>query len=164
MILPPPLVWHLRRADRLDAERCTALAFAAKAHWGYPASWLEAWAPQLTILPAYIDQHRVTVACDARDILGVCAIEDHQDHWMLEHVWIAPPFQRHGIGRALVLDALDAARRLSPMPVCLLADPFAQEFYARLGARMTGWVAAPMDGDPSRRLSHMEFSIPTRRM
>jgi predicted N-acetyltransferase YhbS len=111
----------------------------------------------------YIDQHRMTVACTASDIVGACAIEDHEDHWMLEHVWVSPLVHRQGVGRFLVLDALRAARRVRATPVRLLADPFAQDFYSRLGARVTGWVPAPMEGDPWRRLPHMEFSIPTRR-
>jgi hypothetical protein len=62
------------------------------------------------------------------------------------------------VGRLLVLDALDATLRRPVAPIRLLSDPYAQDFYARLGARVTGWLAAPMDGDPERRLVRMEFS------
>ena len=155
---PPSLHCELRRAIRSEAETLTELARVSKASWGYPASWMEAWTPQLTISPEYIELHRVTVACVARDIVGMCAIEDHSDHWMLEHVWVSPRAHRRGVGSLLVLDALDTTHRRSAAPVRLLADSFAQDFYARLGARVTGWIAAPMDGDPGRRLVRMEFS------
>ncbi|HLB09681.1 MAG TPA: GNAT family N-acetyltransferase [Gemmatimonadaceae bacterium] len=154
---PPFLHWVLRRATRSDAETLTALARMSKASWGYPISWMDAWAPELTITPGYLELHRVTVACGARDIVGMCAIEDHDDHWMLEHVWVSPRVYRRGVGRILVLDALNAAHRRAAVPVRLLADPFAQDFYAHLGAQVTGWTAAPMDGDPGRRLLRMEF-------
>jgi ribosomal protein S18 acetylase RimI-like enzyme len=157
------LGWYLRRAARSDAGALSALAREAKASWGYPKSWIDAWAAELTVSADYIDQHRVTVACSAGAILGMCALEDHEDHWNLEHVWVAPAAQRRGVGRFLVLDAVGAARRVRSDPVRVAADPFAQDFYSRLGARVTGWVAAPTDGDPSRRLPHMEFSIPRRR-
>jgi N-acetylglutamate synthase-like GNAT family acetyltransferase len=154
---PPRLVWYLRRATRSDAGALTALAHEAKASWGYPKSWIDAWSAQLTVTADYIDHHRVTVACRAYDILGMCAIEDHEDHWMLEHVWVSPMAQRRGVGRFLVVDAASAAQRVHAAPVRLLADPFAQDFYGRLGARVTGWVAAPMDGDPGRQLPLMEL-------
>ncbi len=137
----------------------TRLARAAKAHWGYPASWLETWASQLTLTGQYIDQHRVTVAHDDRNILGMCALEDHGDHWMLEHVWIEPSFHRRGVGRDLVRDALDAARRLGAVPVRLVSDPAARGFYERLGARLVGEEPAPMEGDPERTLPRMEFDV-----
>jgi GNAT superfamily N-acetyltransferase len=156
------LGWYLRRAARSDAGALTALAREAKASWGYPKAWIDTWAEELTVSADYIDQHRVTVACTANDIIGACAIEDHRDHWMLEHVWVSPFVHRQGVGRFLVLDAVGAARRVRSTPIRLLADPFARDFYSRLGARVIGSVAAPMDGDPARRLPHMEFSIPTR--
>jgi len=77
----------------------TALARMSKASWGYPISWMDAWAPELTITPGYLELHRVTVACGARDIVGMCAIEDHDDHWMLEHVWVSPRVYRRGVRR-----------------------------------------------------------------
>jgi GNAT superfamily N-acetyltransferase len=154
----PSLECELRRAIPSEAETLTELARVSKASWGYPASWMDAWTPQLTISPEYIELHRVTVASVARDIIGMCAIEDHNDHWMLEHVWVSPRAHRRGVGRLLVLDALDASLQRPVAPVRLLADPFAQEFYARLGARVTGWLEAPMDGEPGRRLVRMEFS------
>ena len=52
----------LRPAIPDDAERLTALAREAKAHWGYPAAWLEVWRDALTITPDYIETHTVLVA------------------------------------------------------------------------------------------------------
>jgi hypothetical protein len=40
--------------------------------------------------------------------------------------------------------------------IVIEADPFAASF-ARMGARQTGTVAAPMDGDPDRRLPVFEI-------
>ncbi len=151
--------WRIRRASSSEARRLTRLAHEAKAHWGYPASWLETWVPQLTITPDYIDQHRVTIAYDNEEIVGMCALEDHADHWMLEHVWVEPLFQRRGVGRGLVGDALDTARRLRAVPVRLVADPHARGFYERLGARLLREEAAPMEGDPGRTVPHMEFDV-----
>ena len=148
---------ELRRATPLESGTLTKLARVSKASWGYPATWMDAWEAQLTISTEYVELHRVTVACGALGIIGMCALEDHEDHWMLEHVWVSPRAHRRGVGRLLVLDALDATRRRPVAPVRLFADPFAQDFYARLGARVIGWLAAPMHGDSGRRLVRMEF-------
>jgi hypothetical protein len=43
--------------------------------------------------------------------------------------------------------------------VVIEADPFAAGFYARMGARQTGTVAAPVEGDSSRRLPVFEVEV-----
>src|SRR5438128_97160 len=42
------------RARSTDAAKLSAIARAAKAHWGYPAHWLERWCEQLTITAEFI--------------------------------------------------------------------------------------------------------------
>lgn len=116
-----------------------------------------AWTAELTIGPDYIGRHRVRVAQAAHDVVGMCALEDHATHWMLEHVWIEPAWHGRGVGRALVRDALDAARRTRRAVVRLVADPSAAGFYARLGARHVGDRRAPMEGAADRVLPIMEF-------
>jgi GNAT superfamily N-acetyltransferase len=121
----------------MDAEATTALAHEAKASWGYPKAWIDAWAAQLTVSADYIDQHRVAVAFTPSDIVCVCAIEDHGDHLMLEYVWVSSLVHRRGVGRYLVLDAVRAAHRAHTIPVRLIADPFALDFCIGLDARVT---------------------------
>ena len=57
----------------------TDLAHRAKAHWGYPASWMREWDPQLTIIPGYLEMHDVWVAERDGAIVGMCALEDRGD-------------------------------------------------------------------------------------
>lgn len=147
----------IRPATGDDADALTDLAHRAKAHWGYPASWMREWDPQLTIIPGYLDMHDVWVAEHDGAILGMCALEDRGTRWSLEHVWVEPTAHGGGIGRALVTRALDEARRRHPGIVELLADPFASGFYERLGARHAGDVAAPMPGARGRTLPRYEF-------
>ena len=147
----------IRPATGDDADALTDLAHRAKAHWGYPASWMREWDPHLTIIPDYLDMHDVWVAEHDGAILGMCALEDRGTRWSLEHVWVEPTAHGGGIGRALVTRALDEARRRHPGIVELLADPFASGFYERLGARHAGDVAAPMPGARGRTLPRYEF-------
>jgi GNAT superfamily N-acetyltransferase len=141
-----------------DAAALTVLARTAKASWGYADSCLDAWSAELTITSEYIERHRVMVANAGSDVAGMCALEHLGDHWMLEHVWVAPAFQHRGLGSALVGDAIAAARAHSEGVIRVLSDPHAQVFYETLGARVIGWMPAPIEGDAERRLPMMEFS------
>ena len=149
----------IRRARSEDADALSDLAHRAKAHWGYPAAWMREWDAQLTIIPGYLDLHDVFVAEKDGTIVGMCALEDRHDRWHLEHVWVEPSEHGHGVGRALVLHALDEARRRHEGNVELLADPYASGFYERLGARRAGDVPAPMPGARDRTLPKYEFVL-----
>ena len=149
----------IRPATAADSPRLTELARRAKASSGYPAEWLRIWNDELTLPVEYLAEHDTFVAEVGGEIAGVCVLEDHGTSWMLEHMWIDPGLQRGGIGRALVTAALARASARRPGPVKLIADPFAESFYARLGARRIDDVPAPMPGAPERVLPLMEFVV-----
>ena len=149
----------IRRATGDDADAMSDLAHRAKAHWGYPVSWMREWDAQLTIIPGYIEMHDVWVAEIDGTIVGMCALEDRRTRWNLEHVWVDPSAHRAGIGRALVTAALDDARARRGGIVELLSDPYATGFYERLGARRAGEVPAPMPGARDRTLPLYEFDL-----
>lgn len=148
---------HFRNAMPADAAALSTLAQIAKAHWGYPAAWLAAWEDDLTFTNDYLAAHRVLVAERNGQIVGVCAIEDHETHWALGHLWVAPAQHGQGIGTQLVQRALAVAAARPARPVCVVSDPNAAKFYERLGGARTGTVAAPMPGAPDRTLPTYEF-------
>ena len=148
----------IRRAMAEDADALSDLAHRAKAHWGYPASWMRKWDAQLTILPGYLELHDVWVADADGAIIGMCALEDQLDRWHMEHVWVDPSHHGQGIGRALVMTAVDEARRRHSGVIELLSDPFAWGFYEKLGARKAGDVPAPMPGAKNRTLPKYRFA------
>ncbi|HEX2092460.1 MAG TPA: GNAT family N-acetyltransferase, partial [Longimicrobiaceae bacterium] len=129
---------RIRRAVPDDAARLSEIARAAKARWGYPPEWLDAWREELTLRPEYLAEHRVLAAEAADGPVGVCALEDHADHWRLEHAWVDPAHQGRGIGQALVREALEIVRTIRPGKVRVVSDPHAAGFYLGLGARPAG--------------------------
>jgi ribosomal protein S18 acetylase RimI-like enzyme len=153
----------IRPARAVDAPRLSGLAFAAKASWGYPPEWLEQWRSDLTVTPEYLDVHRAWVAEREGAIAGVCVRAVHDRHASIEHLWIAPDQQRQGVGRALMNVALDAAAECQAQRVEVESDPFAEAFYAGLGARRIGALPAPMPGAPERVLPVLEFTMPRRK-
>ena len=148
----------VRPAQASDASALTAIAQTAKRHWGYPEPWLEAWAPVLTIAPDYLARHTVLVA--ERDGVPVAfvALVDAGTHWGLDHLWILPEHQGHGLGRRLFTLAVDEARARRPGVLRIEAEPFALGFYERCGARQVGTVPAPVLGTP-RDLPLLELVV-----
>ena len=68
---------------------------------------------------------------DAAGLQGVILVKDH---WNLCSLFVAPASRRTGVGRRLVLAAMQACRGLSPrQAIWLNAAPDAVGFYRRLG-------------------------------
>jgi GNAT superfamily N-acetyltransferase len=151
--------FQIRRAMPEDAERLSAIARAAKAHWGYPPAWLTAWDPILRVTPEYLQHQLVFVGARGSELIGFYALEQRGERWSLEHLWVGPGRHGRGAGRRLFAHALGRVREIRPGVVVIEADPFAAGFYARMGARQTGTVAAPVEGDSSRRLPVFEVEV-----
>jgi predicted N-acetyltransferase YhbS len=152
----------IRRARPSEAEELTRLARAAKASWGYPAEWLDAWRDELTITEAYVTQNQVFVADTGDGLAGVAALERVHGDAVLEHVWVAASHQRQGIGESLVRHVLAVASEAGDRIVRVTSDPQARGFYERFGARLVDSIPAPMPGMPERCLPVLELPVPRR--
>jgi GNAT superfamily N-acetyltransferase len=154
---PAPLI---RPARPDDAASATAVAHAAKAHWGYPAAWMEVWRDDLTVTPEYLERRHAWCAAAGEELVGFCALEEAEGGWELAHLWVLPAWHGRGVGSGLLSVALATARRLRPGSLLrIVADPHAAEFYERRGARPCGAHPAPMDGAPGRTLPVLEVRL-----
>lgn len=152
--------YSIRRARPSDAGELTMLARAAKASWGDPEEWLDAWRDELTITGEYVAANHVLVADTGDGLAGVASLERAEGEAVLEHVWIAPRHQRQGVGEALVRQALARASEGGARTVRVTSDPRALGFYERLGGRLVGRTPAPMPGMPERVLPILELPLP----
>ena len=148
---------EIRRAEADDAPELTAVAFAAKRHWGYPEAWIDLWADELSIDGKYIGENRVFLASDGNRALGWCAITEVLEQYWLDYCWVLPEAARRGIGRALVREAFRLAATLKARTIRVVADPNAEGFYCRLGFRRIGERPSLPHG---RRLPVLEASVP----
>lgn len=144
---------EIRRATSSDSARATELARLAKAHWGYPAEWLDTWRDDLTITERDIERHKTFVASIEDRVVGICQLHEGGVGAVLENVWVDPAYHGRGVGRALVEHAQEHARGV----IAIVADPYAEPFYLKLGARRVGEVPAPMPGAPDRTLPLLEL-------
>jgi N-acetylglutamate synthase-like GNAT family acetyltransferase len=149
---------EIRRATLNEADKLTALAHAAKRHWNYPQAWIDSWASELTITPEFIAHNEVFVAIIDNAIAGCCALVVGESLAELEHMWIYPEQMGKGIGRALFEHASRRATHLRFCELELSADPNAEAFYERLGAKRIGDIRADMFGQ-SRVLPRMRVDL-----
>ena len=149
----------IRHAQPSEGELLTAIAHAAKRHWGYPEKWIEQWQIDLTITPEFIADNEVFVAIVNDSIAGCCALVVTGALAEIEHMWINPEHMGSGVGRALFEHARDRARELQLPVLELSADPNAEGFYERMGAKRVGDVPASMNGAAARVLPRMRINL-----
>jgi GNAT superfamily N-acetyltransferase len=143
-------------AEASDAPALTALAHAAKRHWGYPEAWIQRWRDILTITPDYLAAHPCFAAVGERgEILGFAALRvDDRECW-IEHLWVLPKAMGQGMGRRLFERGEAEARKAGATVLKVESDPHAEAFYVRMGMHTSGRVPATMDGQ-ARFLPLME--------
>jgi N-acetylglutamate synthase-like GNAT family acetyltransferase len=149
----------IRAARAEEVVALTALCLRSKAHWGYDAEFLKASEPSLTVSQERIAEGRVLVAENKdRRLLGVAAADPLKDNaFDLALLFVEPDAIRKGVGETLfaaivALIARDGAKRL-----LIAADPNAENFYKRIGARRIG--DAPSEAIPDRMLPLLEYVI-----
>lgn len=142
------MCFELHPAHPDDAPALTAIAFAAKRHWGYPESWIAQWTHLLTVDLALIASQPTFVARSADAPVGFASLRPDNNTAWLEHLWVLPPFMRCGIGRALFEHSERHARLAGFTSLRIESDPHAEAFYRRMGATRVGGIAAAMDGQP----------------
>ena len=144
---------HIRRARPDEADVLTEIAHAAKRHWGYPQNWIEHWKADLTITPDFVRNNEMFVAVASEEIVGCCAIVFSDSPAgdsvaELEHMWIRPGHMGTGVGRALFMHVRERAADLQVPVLELSADPNAEGFYQRMGARRIGEIRSEIEGQP----------------
>jgi GNAT superfamily N-acetyltransferase len=128
----------IRRAEATEAPELTVIAFAAKRRWGYPETWIDLWADELSIDGRYIDENSVFLATDGTRVLGWCAVAEQDGEYWIDYCWVLPEAAGRGIGRALVSQAFRVAAQLKAPTLKVIADPNAEAFYCRMGFRRIG--------------------------
>lgn len=145
----------IRRAVSGDAAGLTAVAHAAKRHWGYPESWIALWERELTVSAELIERYPVHAAVERNVVAGFYALTFAGADCELEHFWVAPARMGAGVGRALFEHAVERCRAIGARRLWISADPNAEGFYRRLGARRVGEVPSTPAGRTLPRLERL---------
>jgi len=138
-----------------DEVTLSELALRSKGHWGYSPEFLEACRAELTVRPDQLPD--VVVAEVDGAIAGFRLLVADGATAELDALFVDPPFIGSGVGGMLLAEVLATARAHGIRLIGLDADPGAEAFYARSGARTTGLT--PSGSIPGRVLPRMEFDL-----
>jgi GNAT superfamily N-acetyltransferase len=137
---------RIRKARRADCAELTRIAHAAKRFWGYPEKLIRLWERELTITPDFVVQHAVYCAVRRSSVIGFYAFTGKRASRDLEHMWVDPERIGHGVGRSLFAHLLRRLRRSGVARLTIEADPNAEGFYRKLGARRVGRIPSKPAG------------------
>jgi GNAT superfamily N-acetyltransferase len=148
----------LRDARRADYPGLSALALRSKGHWGYAPAMLAAMREELTWTVADAARGVFRIAEVDGVLAGFHAVLDLESGAAeLEALFVDPPFIGTGIGRRLMDDAADCARRRGARRLVIQGDPNAEAFYRAAGAVRRG--TRPSASLPGRDLPLLELDL-----
>jgi GNAT superfamily N-acetyltransferase len=125
---------HIREGRESDFERLRAIAFEAKAHWGYDRALVEEWAQGGDFEPESLRHRLLYVAEEDGRPVGWAALIPRGEVGWLEDLWVDPAWIGRGLGRALFEHVATEARQRGARRLEWEAEPNAQGFYRHMGA------------------------------
>ncbi|HCB01663.1 MAG TPA: GNAT family N-acetyltransferase [Anaerolineae bacterium] len=140
-----------------DADLLTDIAISAKRHWDYPEAWIQHWLPQLTISPEYISTNEVWMMIDD-EAIAFYSISQTEEGYELGHLWVLPEYIGKGIGKQLLEHAFERCKLLNISALKIYADPNAQTFYEKMGAKQIDEYHSDLLGQ-DRVLPIMEIKL-----
>ena len=143
----------IRPASPTDAPRLTALAHAAKRHWGYSGELMALWDDELTLSAQFIARHPVFCAVRDGEIIGFYALSRQGKAFELEHLWVDPQHMGAGVGTLLFEHAVLTVRSLGGSVLNIVSDPHAEGFYRRMGASRVGEAPSKPEGRTLPRMT-----------
>ena len=125
---------NLLPAERKDLPVLNTISVASKKHWGYPEEWIELWKDDLTISEADFTKFKIYKLVLETKIIGFCAMQESSDQYEIEHLWLLPSYIGQGFGKLLLEETLQRVVQ-KQKEIIVVADPYAEAFYARRGFR-----------------------------
>ena len=152
------MILKIEQAYAEHAGTLTEIAISAKRHWNYPERWIKLWTPALTISSEYISRNETWMAVAGTKPVGFYSLYKDDESLWLDNLWVLPSFMEQGVGRQLFTHAHERSKSLGVSILKIEADPNAQSFYERMGARKVGEHHGEVDGQP-RILPIMEINL-----
>ena len=147
----------IRRARVDDAPALGALAFRAKAHWGYDAAFMEACRGDLKVTADDVATRSVYVHEEDGRLNGFYQLRLRGEEAEMVALFIEPRAMGRGVGKQLWRHAVATASDRGCRELVLQSDPRAEGFYRAMGAERVGESALTVF--PGRMLPHMRFAL-----
>lgn len=153
---------RLRAARPDESAAISALALRSKAYWPYSADFIAACREELTYPPEQIqsDAYLITVAqaADSDALAGMLVVHlESAEQVGLSALFVEPDCIGRGVGKALWRHAVAQASAHGATRIEIHADPYAEPFYAAMGAVRVGEV--PSGSVAGRVLPLMHYAL-----
>lgn len=148
----------ISRANSEHANQLTQIAISAKRHWNYPEAWIQYWLPQLTISEEYISTNEIWMMSNEEKPIAFYSISQDEEGYELGHLWVLPEYIGKGIGKQLFSHFRERCRLLNISSLKIYADPNAQSFYEKMGAKKISEHHSDLFGE-DRVLPIMEITL-----
>lgn len=122
----------IQKATAADIPQLNKISWASKSYWNYPTGWMERWREGLMLQKEQLETSSVFKIWDDQEIFGFCLINEEEEYYEVEHLWILPAYIGKGYGKQLLEESLKRAV-VNNKPIQVEADPNAEAFYARRG-------------------------------
>ncbi len=141
--------------DELDD--LNAMILRSKAYWGYDEAFMRACETELKVTAQLLAQNQFVTATANGNIAGMAEVSFESDRADLEKLFVEPDHMRLGVGRLLFEWAILTAKTAGALKIVIEADPDAEPFYRKMGAKRVGM--APSGSIPGRQLPELEFRL-----
>lgn len=135
----------------------TGLVLRSKAAWGYDDAFMRACQDELTITATMIASQQMMVAAIAAEVIGLAQLSLDGETAELAKLFVDPRHMRAGAGRRLFGWSVDAARLAGARNLVVESDPYAAEFYRRMGMVDDGEV--PSGSIKGRMLPRLRLAL-----
>jgi len=158
------------RAEENQYQELTDISFGAKRYWDYPSHFYEIWKDELTITKNYITSNEVYIHKDVHRITGyyslvilaeplkIAGVKLTAGLW-LDHMFVTPSLIGQGIGRKLFNHCIKTNSAKKHDLLHILADPYALEFYQKMGCRKISEFPSTIAG---RTTPYLHYSLSTK--
>lgn len=148
------------KASENEAEILSQLAFNSKSHWGYDSEFMDNCKSELTYSTEDIldSQNHFYKIIFNNNIAGFYRLlEISANEIELEALFISPEFIGQSFGKKLFDHAVGLSKSLGYDSIKIQSDPYAEEFYLKMGAIKIG--EEPSGSIPGRVLPLMKYEI-----
>lgn len=148
---------RFRTPREKELTAMTELCMRSKANWGYDADFMTACRAELSLTPRHLAENTLVVVDDNRGMIGVGEVSIKDGTAQLEKLFIEPHRMGEGCGQLLYEWSLVAAKSGGAKELVIAADPGAEGFYQRMGAKPAGEM--PSGSIPGRVLPRLIHAL-----
>ena len=139
---------QFRNITRDDLREVSELGVRSKATWGYSDEVMAVFTEELTHDVELIDKNlEAIVACVEEKIVGYFTLVRRKDDSIeLDFMFVRVESMLNGVGTAMMHEAVRLARSHGAEHLWLIADPNADGFYEKFGAKQTSEYQSSIPG------------------